>query len=146
MERVAALDPQDDRAYEVKVAGPAALIVAKMHKITERLDAPHRLNDKDAHDVYRILRTITTPALVEGFLRLLADPISHRPTNDALDGVRGHLTAGPGAVIAAMAGRAEEGIGDPETVALSASILAGDLMAQIPSTPPSHSDGSGSRT
>lgn len=39
MERVAALDPQDDRAYEVKVAGPAALIVAKMHKITERLDA-----------------------------------------------------------------------------------------------------------
>lgn len=57
---VAALDPADARAFEVRVAGPAALIVAKMHKLLERLKQPNRLNDKDAHDIYRILRAIPT--------------------------------------------------------------------------------------
>ncbi|MFI7438420.1 hypothetical protein [Nonomuraea indica] len=52
---VTALDPDDDRAYQVRVAGPAALLVAKLHKIAERVSVPHRLNDKDAHDAYRIL-------------------------------------------------------------------------------------------
>ncbi len=57
---VAALDPADARAFGVRVAGPAALIVAKMHKLLERLKQPNRLNDKDAHDIYRILRAIPT--------------------------------------------------------------------------------------
>lgn len=48
---VAALDSNDDRAIKVKVAGGAALLVAKLHKIAERLDQLHRLNDKDAHDI-----------------------------------------------------------------------------------------------
>lgn len=33
---MAALDASDRRSYEVRVAGTAALVVAKMHKIGER--------------------------------------------------------------------------------------------------------------
>jgi hypothetical protein len=39
----------------INVAGPAALLVAKLHKLGERKDAPHRLIDKHAYDVYRLL-------------------------------------------------------------------------------------------
>ena len=49
------VDDADHRHYQVRVAGTAALIVAKIHKIAERVSAPHRLNDKDAHGIYRIL-------------------------------------------------------------------------------------------
>src|SRR5262245_64306124 len=31
------LDPEDQREIEIAVAGPAALLVAKLHKITERV-------------------------------------------------------------------------------------------------------------
>lgn len=34
--RVSALDPADDRAFDIQVAGVAALLVAKLHKISER--------------------------------------------------------------------------------------------------------------
>jgi hypothetical protein len=36
VERVGALDTRDPRVYEAKVAGPAALLVAKFHKIADR--------------------------------------------------------------------------------------------------------------
>src|SRR5213593_2524133 len=48
--RVVSLD-SDPRSFEVSVAGPAALVVAKMHKIVERADTD-RSQDKDALDVY----------------------------------------------------------------------------------------------
>lgn len=53
---IAALEPGDRRSFTIEVAGPAALLVAKLHKLGDRdQDAPERLNDKDAHDVYRLL-------------------------------------------------------------------------------------------
>jgi hypothetical protein len=53
-----ALDPADSRIALVKVASPAALVVAKLIKLDERLsDArPDRVLAKDASDVLRILR------------------------------------------------------------------------------------------
>ncbi|HMJ32423.1 MAG TPA: hypothetical protein VK501_00790 [Baekduia sp.] len=53
-ETVSALSPADSRTYEANVAGPAALLVVKLHKIAERRDTPTRLVDKDAHDVHRL--------------------------------------------------------------------------------------------
>lgn len=53
---ITALNPTDHRSRAINVAGPAALLVAKLHKLGERNDRdPERLNDKDAHDVYRLL-------------------------------------------------------------------------------------------
>ena len=57
--RVAALDG-DDRTFEVEVAGPTALLIAKAFKLQERLDRPgrpDRLHDKDAGDVYRLMQS-----------------------------------------------------------------------------------------
>ena len=53
------LDGGDPRALDVKVAGPAGLLVAKLHKIEERNGTP-RAVDKDALDVLRLLRGVST--------------------------------------------------------------------------------------
>ena len=53
-----ALDPGDDRIIDASVAGVAALVVAKAHKLGERLQrAPDRLGPKDALDMLRLLRS-----------------------------------------------------------------------------------------
>lgn len=134
VEQVGALDPQDSRTFSVKVAGPAALLVAKSHKLVERLGSPDRLNDKDAHDVYRILRAIETDVLAAAFERLLADDLSRTVASEAVTALRDHLAPGPEATFAMMAGRAEEGIGEPQTVALATALLGEDLLALLPNT------------
>ena len=48
---------------EIWVAGPSALLIAKIHKITERLDSPDRLSGKDALDVFRLLQSVSTNSL-----------------------------------------------------------------------------------
>jgi hypothetical protein len=48
---ITALDPADTRAIEMWVAGPGALLVAKVHKLAERVEATDRVRDKDALDV-----------------------------------------------------------------------------------------------
>ncbi len=67
---VVALDPADERHVTVEVAGVAALLVAKAHKIRDRLDTGRtdRPSDKDAADVYRIMQT-TRPAAVAETMR-----------------------------------------------------------------------------
>jgi hypothetical protein len=54
---IGALNPDDPRVVEVAVAGPTALLVAKLHKIGERVSEreQRRLDDKDALDVLRLL-------------------------------------------------------------------------------------------
>ncbi|MBM7783659.1 hypothetical protein [Tenggerimyces flavus] len=126
---VFSLDTSDNRSYTAAVAGPGALLVAKLYKIAERVDFPTRLVDKDAHDIYRILVDIETEALAEAFRRLNADPISSQETGEALQFLDILFAKGPSALGSAMAGRAETGIGEPVTVALQVSVLAADLVA-----------------
>ncbi|GAA2210647.1 hypothetical protein GCM10009850_061060 [Nonomuraea monospora] len=128
---VSALDPADLRVYQVRVAGPAALLVAKLHKIAERLSAPDRLNDKDAHDTYRILIDADTAELAATFTLLSLEPISSEVTGQAIEHLAALFAVGPDALGSMMAGRAEEGIGEPETVALAASLLAADLVSAL---------------
>lgn len=127
---VASLD-DDGRSAVINVAGPAALLVAKLHKLSERLGNPSRLNNKDAHDSYRLLVATATPDLAEAVRRLLVDEISRDVTRQALEFLRVLFAAGAGAVGSAMAGRAEEGVGQPDVVAASASVLAHDLLAEL---------------
>lgn len=86
---IGALDPADSRAFEAQVAGVAALMVAKLHKIKDRLDEPggRRVRDKDAADVYRLMQT-SRPAEVATTMRELSKhATAGRPTENAL----GHL-------------------------------------------------------
>ena len=125
---VAALDPADERSYEARVASSAALLVAKTHKIHERRDSPGRLVDKDAHDIYRLLVSTPTETLSRGIARLQDDDLAGETTIQAVDFLRGDFAAGSTALGSMMAGRTEEGVGEPETVALQTSILASDLL------------------
>lgn len=120
----------DGRSAIINVAGPAALLVAKLHKLGERVDAPDRLNDKDAHDTYRLLVATETPDLATTVGELLADELSQEATTQALAYLE-QLFATPDSLGSTMAGRAEEGVGQPDTVSAAASFLAQDLLSAL---------------
>jgi len=83
---VSALDPTDSRSIEVEVAGSAALLVAKTHKIHDRIASgkSSRVDDKDAADVLRIMQ-MTNASETGGTLAALAlDPIAGESTKRAL--------------------------------------------------------------
>lgn len=129
---VGSLDPDDRRQHDVRVAGTAGLLVAKAHKIGERaLTSPSRLIDKDAHDVYRILLGTETEPLALAVRRLLDNQLSADSTAEALRYLNDLFVAGPEATGSLMAGRAEEGIGEPGTVSQQVSILAADLIEAL---------------
>ena len=76
---IEALEAQDPRSIEANVAGPAALLVAKMHKIGERVERARkggrdRSVGKDAHDVFRPLTAEPADYVVAG-LRLGLDAV-----------------------------------------------------------------------
>lgn len=111
---VSALDPADPRSITVDVAGVAALMVAKAHKLHDRIASgrPDRQDDKDAADGFRIMQ-VTSPATVGATLVGLREhPIAGPPTTaaiaylDELFGRRGR----PGIQMAARALR----VGIPE--------------------------------
>jgi hypothetical protein len=128
---VRALAPGDDRAYAARIAGPAALLVAKLHKIGERQATPGRLVDKDAHDLYRLLRVIPTSRFASTLPGLAQDELAGIATKQALTYLNDLFAAGPDALGSIMAGRAEEGVGDPDIVSASVSLLAQDLLVAI---------------
>lgn len=134
--RVAALGLRDGRHCTVEVAGPAALLVAKLHKLGERRASPRRLEDKDAHDIYRLFVAVPTGDLAATMVHLLADPLAGAVTDQAMAYLREMFAAGPDALGSVMAGRAELGVGEPETVAASVALLAADLLLALESSPP----------
>ncbi len=83
---VTALDSDDGRSFSVRVAGPAALLVSKLHKVHERVQSGNaaRILDKDAADIYRIMRAVAADTVVERLNDLLNDEKSRVPTEQAL--------------------------------------------------------------
>lgn len=128
---IGAFDPNDARRFGVLVAGPAALLVAKLHKLYERIDEARAVENKDAHDIYRILVAINTEELASDIHRLLRDDLSANVTVDACRFLSELFSAGPNAAGSTMAGAAEFGIGNPQLVAQSVSLLAADLDAKL---------------
>lgn len=127
---ITALDPGDSRQVTIKVAGPAALLVAKLHKLHERHETPNRLVDKDAHDIYRLLVAIDTETLAEGIRRLTHDQLTEPVTRESLRYLR-DLFSGPTAVGSFMAGRAESLVGVPAQVSAATAVLANDLLLAL---------------
>lgn len=128
---IESLSPTDPRQITAKVAGPAALLVAKLHKVGERRDQPDRLVDKDAHDLYRILIAIDTEPLAATLRVLRADELACDATEIALVHLAELFAAGPHALGSVMAARTEEGVGDPDIVAQQCNALAQDLLAAV---------------
>jgi hypothetical protein len=127
---IGALDPYDRRTATIAVAGPAALVVAKLYKLGERQYQRDRLVDKDAYDIYRLLVAIEAEPLGKRLAELRRDELAG-PTTEAAIGWLRELFARPEAIGSMMAGRAEELVGDPATVAASVAALASDVLAAI---------------
>ncbi len=86
---VASLDDTDLREFEILIAGPAALLVAKTYKINERLQQARRggrgrQKPKDALDCFRLLRAISTDDLTKRFTQISQDDRSRNVTKIAL--------------------------------------------------------------
>lgn len=85
------LEAADRRSICANVAGPAALLVAKAHKIHDRVERgrPDRVVDKDAGDVLRLMQTTNPTAVGITLARLAAHPMAGPASAAALE----HLEA-----------------------------------------------------
>jgi hypothetical protein len=132
MVRLTALDESDPRAFDIRIAGPGALLVAKLHKLADRSREPEakRLKDKDALDVLRLLRAIPIEQLAASLQRLQHEPFSREVTREAIEhlyALFGNVDA-PGTV---MVVRATEGLEEPQPIAESCTALTDELIRAL---------------
>lgn len=132
---ITALEPGDERRCKIWVAGPAGLLVAKIHKIADRTADVDRVSDKDALDVYRVLRATPTKELAGRVRSLRSSALAGRTTVLAL-GALPDLFGTPSAPGCAMAVRAAGPLADSETLAASLVALADDLVEALAQSPP----------
>ncbi|MCL4445889.1 MAG: hypothetical protein M1134_03295 [Actinobacteria bacterium] len=127
---ISALDPADPRQVSMWVAGPAALLVAKIHKIVERVDASDRVRDKDALDVLRLLRAVDTNQLAHRLRSLLDQELTRSVATEAI-AVLPQLFGDARSFGVTMAVRAAGVAEDPTTIAGSLIALTADLRSVL---------------
>jgi hypothetical protein len=118
------------RSFELLVAGPAALLVSKLHKLAERIAEPSRINDKDALDVLRLLRGIPIEVVARRLSSLRQDPRSAKVTGEALQHLE-RLFASPGALGSGFASRAAAGLEPEDTIRASCAVLTEELLSAL---------------
>lgn len=126
---VSAFEEDDTREFEIAVAGPAALLIAKLVKISERVGTP-RLEDKDALDVLRLLRGTETEQLAGRLVKLLADSVAGEVTREALSQLE-PLFGTANSTGCEMAARAAWPVVPEAEVKESCVALVGDLLAAL---------------
>ena len=126
---IGSLDPESDRSCVVGVAGPAALLVAKVHKISERVDHPVRRAtvDKDAFDIYRILLAVDASELAAEVRVLQANTVSGDVATEALSKFRELFGVRSGAG-SELVVQHVIGLEDPDYIAASSEALSQDLL------------------
>ena len=127
---ITALEPSDVRSVTMYVAGPGALLVAKLHKLWERTSHDDRVKAKDALDVFRILRAISTPDLATRLDRLRASEQAGSVTVAAITQLSELFGRRDGMGIQ-LAIQATTPFMDPEELRLSSIALTDDLIAAI---------------
>ena len=129
--KITSLTAHADRSCILKVAGPAALLVSKLHKIGERLedsDGRRRAGlAKDAFDIYRLLRATDTAKMASEFDLLGSHELSSDVASDALSMFRSLFGAASGTgtelVVSAI-----QGLEDPDFITESSVVLSQDLI------------------
>jgi hypothetical protein len=127
--RLIALDASDARKIELRVAGPATLLVAKAHKINER-QGTARQSDKDALDVLRLLRGTETRDLETRYATLLGDRRSWHAAKTGRDLLEAQFARRAGTGVA-MAIRSAGPLADADEIAASCQALVGDLLTAL---------------
>lgn len=132
----------DPRDFAVRVAGPAALLVSKVHKVAERLDDPRRNEriGKDALDMLRLLRGADLDAIADVLKQARSGGAA---TPDATLAAAIAVTVNACLAIlraefsresargCALAGRAAAGRDDPAVVAASLAALVQRLLDRV---------------
>ena len=128
-QEIGSLVSGSDRSCVMEVAGPAALLVAKVHKISERVDHPVRRAtvDKDAFDIYRILLAVNASELSSEVRLLQENAVSGAVTAEAMTKFRELFNdrSGPGTELVV---HHVLGLEDPEYIAASSEALSQDLL------------------
>lgn len=127
---IGALEPSDARVFDLAVAGPAALLVSKLHKLGERRGRPSRLIDKDALDVHRLLVATPTDDMAARLAQLVANPVSSTATTIGVRYLRA-MFASPDAEGSQMAARAVVPLADPVVLAAATAALTVDLLRAL---------------
>lgn len=127
---VGALEDGDARRFEVAVAGPGALLVAKVFKIDDRSSDADRRSDKDALDVFRLLRTLSTEELSRRLHLLRSDERSREVAEHAVERLS-RLFGRPAAMGCAMAARAASPLEPEETMRAAVAALTQDLLGAL---------------
>lgn len=123
-----ALEPGDGRRFRLRVAGPAALLVAKVIKIAERHADQRRMKPKDGMDVLLLLQRADLTVVANRLNSLAGDPMAGAVTRQALAELRDNAQRpdGPIAVLAATALPAS----DWDSTTLSVASLVEELLDQ----------------
>ena len=133
--RLTALDDTDGRSFHIEVAGPAALLVAKLHKIADRVEqGSERIKNKDGLDVLRLLRAVSTERLADDLKKLLEHEVARAATAQALEFLT-ELFGTPRSEGTQMAVRATELLEDSEQIAASCQALSIDLTHALQQPP-----------
>ena len=114
----------------MNVAGAGALVVAKAHKLGERLATPSRLMAKDAGDVYRLFEATAMAWMVNTTGLLLADERSAAVTEQALDYLV-QLFGTPGSPGVRLATQALADVADASTVTAMIVGCTRDLAREV---------------
>jgi len=127
---IGSLEESDRREFRIMVAGPGALIVTKLHKLGERIQARDRVQKKDALDIFRMLRALSTQTLVSAFQLLLKNPIAEPAANEGL-GFLADLFLRPDSAGTMLVGDALEGLEDRGVICESCAFLASDVFKGV---------------
>ena len=116
----------------MKIAGPAALIIAKTAKIGDRLlGSDERLVSKDAYDVYRLLLATQTDVLGQLFGKLRSNPLSEPEVQIGLSAFAELFAKSQDAPGNRLAAEAAKGIEDAALLKASCWALASDLVETL---------------
>lgn len=129
---IESFDPSDSRKFELQVAGPAALIVAKVFKIGDRENQKiSRLKNKDALDLYRILRTTDSEKLAMRFRLLLESELARIEAKRGLELLGRLFAESPEALGNQLIASAVQGLEDGQLFASESQGLASNLLNQL---------------
>lgn len=129
---IASLDPSEDRTITVPVAGPSALLIAKLHKLSDRIADPRRpdrVHSKDCYEVFRLMQ-LPEDRLVAGWLAAARDEVAATVSVGAIDMLE-TLFAHDGVIGPRLAAEHVSEFEDAQLVRESATVLARELVARL---------------
>lgn len=129
---IGSLEISDKRQFVLRVAGPAALLVAKLHKLSDRVRGerrPDRVEPKDAYEAYRLMQ-LPKDAVVAGWKKCLGNETARAVALEAV-GLLQDLFGSPDAPGSKLAAEYAGHFEDPDVIRASAAVLATELARAL---------------